>query len=103
LIRLEIATLVVDGRPETGQELRRRLLLETNANDETKFLFEPIGGLTATAGLEVTPNPPGSKCRKFAIEIAVDILEGVIAVLAHVGSIVLALRWENALFDSFGG
>jgi hypothetical protein len=94
---------MVDGCPETGQELRRRLLLETNADDDAKLLLEPVGSLTATAGLEVTPNPPGSKCREFSIEIAVDILEGVIAVLAHVGSIVSGLRMEDALFDSFEG
>jgi hypothetical protein len=83
LIRSEVAALVVDGRPETGEKLRRRLLLEANPDYDSKLLLEPIRSLTSAAGLEVAPDLPGSERREFPIEITVDILEGVIAVLAH--------------------
>ena len=102
-LQLEIATLVVDGRPETGQKLRGRLLLETYTDDDAKFLFEPVCSLTATARFEVAPNPPGSKRRQFSVEIAVDIVEGVIAVLAHVGLLICACpRFDNFGVESVG-
>jgi hypothetical protein len=104
LLRLEVAPLVVDGRPESCQKLGLWLLLETNADDEAKLLFEPKSGLTPPTGLEVTANPPGRKCGEFAIEIAVDILKGVIAVLGHVGSIIFGLSpQECSLFGNLSG
>jgi hypothetical protein len=81
-----MAALIVQRGSEAGQKLRWSFLLKSAADDDAEPFLEPVCGLASTAGLQMTANLPCGVRRQLSIEIAVDVMKRVVAVLAHAGS-----------------
>lgn len=67
---------------EAGQELGRHLFMQTFPDDDAKSFLENEGPLTTVALLEVAANTPDPVSSDLAIEVAVYVVEGVVA-FAH--------------------